>query len=323
MLTLHYQSRFGLARAALYRDGQPYLYAEGLEHDPALSRLGVRSVARLKGRSGQIAFLALADGTEAMADIAAKLTEGAAVEIEIVSEARTDKLARARILAPAEGTLRRLSPVMSLKDRLLTRATAIFGDLPVTDSDEEDALDTAEDAALDPSGPLPGGGYLHIEPTRALIACDVDGGDYPPKAVNERAVADLPRRLRLANLGGLVVVDLIGRRHDAARLSGLLMTAFAGEAASIIPAPIGKFGTLEFVRPWGAAPLTATDPHLRAARRLLGQAAARAESEPGRLLTLRAPQAVIETIRPLLTASHDALSAILRLQAGPVTDIVT
>ncbi len=63
------------------------------------------------------------------------------------------------------------------------------------------------------------------------------------RACNELAASDLPRRLRLANFGGLVVVDLIGKRHDGERLRQLLLATLAGEAAQAIIAPIGKFGT--------------------------------------------------------------------------------
>lgn len=49
---LYYQSRFGIARAALYLNGQPHYYDEGLEIDPSCARVGVRSIARLSGRAG-------------------------------------------------------------------------------------------------------------------------------------------------------------------------------------------------------------------------------------------------------------------------------
>jgi ribonuclease E/ribonuclease G len=63
---------------------------------------------------------------------------------------------------------------------------------------------------LDPDVPLPGGGSMAIEPTRALVAVDVDAGSgRDAAAANLAAAAELPRQLRLRNLGGLVVVDFI------------------------------------------------------------------------------------------------------------------
>ena len=327
VITLHYDSRFGLARGAVCIDGQPHLYVEGHEYNQSLIMVNSRSVARLKSKAGGVAFLLLADGAEAVLDVPqegfAKLVEGTALEVEIIAEPRQEKLARARLIAPVTGEPRRISPVQSLKDRLLTRVKD-WGDI-VESIVDFDALDAAEEAALNPSAPLPEGGYLSIERTRALIACDVDSaggeGNATPKAFtklcNERAVADIGRRLRLSGLAGLVVIDLIGKRHDADRLRQLLQAGFGSEAGKLIIGPIGKFGTLEFVRPWGATPLmdTVRSP-VRAAHLLLRDAVKRAEGEPGRLLTLRAPVGTLDIIRPLLAASHDPLSAIIRLEAA-------
>ncbi|MCR6660281.1 MAG: ribonuclease E/G [Asticcacaulis sp.] len=333
MITLHYESRFGLARGAVCIDGKPHLYAEGYEHNQSLTMVNVRSVARLKSKAGGLAFLSLADGSEAVLDVPqevfAKLVEGTALEIEIIAEARQEKRARARLIGAAQGEPRRITPVQSLKDRLLAKAAA-FGDF-VESIVDFGALDVAEGGALNPSGPLPQGGYLSIERTRALIACDVDsaGGEgvLTPKAFakacNERAVSDIGRRLRLSGLAGLVVIDLIGKRHDADRLRQLLLAGFGPEADRLIVGPVGKFGTLEFVRPWGATPLmdTIRSP-VRAAHLLLREAAKRAESELGRLLTLRAPAATLDIIRPLLSASHDPLSAIIRLEVAAQHEVV-
>ena len=333
VITLHYESHFGLARGAVCIDGLPHLYAEGYEYNQSLTMVNVRSVARLKSKAGGVAFLSLADGAEAVLDVPqeafAKLIEGAAREIEIIAEARQEKLARARFIGSATGEARRVSPVQSLKERLLARAAALGN---VNESIVDfDALDTAEDAALNPSGSLLEGGYLSIERTRALIACDVDsaGGEgiSTPKAFakacNERAVSDIGRRLRLSGLAGLVVIDLIGKRHDADRLRSLLQAGFGDEASKLIIGPIGKFGTLEFARPWGATPLmdTVRSP-VRAAHLLLRDAVKRAEGEPGRLLTLRAPSGTLDIIRPLLAASHDPLSAIIRLEAAAKSEVI-
>lgn len=58
---------------------------------------------------------------------------------------------------------------------------------------------------------LEAGGHMMIEPTRALVAVDVNTGpDTSPAAslkANIAAARDLPRQLRLRGLGGQVVVD--------------------------------------------------------------------------------------------------------------------
>lgn len=67
------------------------------------------------------------------------------------------------------------------------------------------------DALLAPEVPLGGGALMHVEPTRALTAVDVNtGADLSAAAGLRAAVAAaraLPRQLRLRGLGGQVVVD--------------------------------------------------------------------------------------------------------------------
>ncbi|MGZ3298272.1 MAG: ribonuclease E/G, partial [Asticcacaulis sp.] len=127
-------------------------------------------------------------------------------------------------------------------------------------------------------------------------------------------------RLRLSGLAGLVVVDLIGRKHDAERLRAILTSAFAPE--TVIAGPIGKFGTLEFVRPWGACPAVDLPAALQVSDRLLREAARLAAHRPGRSLTLRATPDVLDIIRPLLKGSLDPLSALIRLESGPLAEVI-
>lgn len=81
---------------------------------------------------------------------------------------------------------------------------------------EAQGLAEEVEALLDPRVPLPGGGSLLIEPTRALVAVDVNAGagragDAAKLAleVDLEAAEALARQLRLRNLAGLVVVDFL------------------------------------------------------------------------------------------------------------------
>ena len=60
--------------------------------------------------------------------------------------------------------------------------------------------------------PLSSGGAMFVEPTRALVAVDINtGGDTTPAAglkANLAAAKDLPRQLRLRGLGGQITLDL-------------------------------------------------------------------------------------------------------------------
>jgi Ribonuclease G/E len=81
---------------------------------------------------------------------------------------------------------------------------------------------------------LTGGGSMMIEPTRALVAVDVNTGpDTSPAAglkVNIAAARDLPRQLRLRGLGGQVVVDFAPMpKRDRAVLDQVLRAAFKSE----------------------------------------------------------------------------------------------
>ncbi len=78
-----------------------------------------------------------------------------------------------------------------------------------------------------PVAPLPSGGYLVIEQTEALVAIDVNSGksrdsrDAETNAyrTNQEAVKEIARQLRLRDLGGLVINDLIDmnqRKHQQA-----------------------------------------------------------------------------------------------------------
>ncbi|MGB1234515.1 MAG: ribonuclease E/G [Planktomarina sp.] len=51
-------------------------------------------------------------------------------------------------------------------------------------------------------------GSLFIEPTRALVAVDVNTGTHAPLETNLAAIRDLPRQMRLRGLGGQITVDL-------------------------------------------------------------------------------------------------------------------
>ncbi len=94
----------------------------------------------------------------------------------------------------------------------------------------------AVDALLSPVLPLPGGAHAAVEPTRALLAIDVNTGqDGSPAAALKANIAlarDLPRQLRLRGLGGQVVVDFAPiPKRDRATLDQVLRAAFKNEAA--------------------------------------------------------------------------------------------
>lgn len=107
---------------------------------------------------------------------------------------------------------------------------------------------------------LVGGGHMMIEPTRALVAVDVNTGpDTSPAAslkVNIAAARDLPRQLRLRGLGGQVVVDFAPMsKKDRAILDQVIKAAFKGDGEANL-AGWTTLGLYEMTRKRDRLPLT-------------------------------------------------------------------
>ncbi len=109
------------------------------------------------------------------------------------------------------------------------------------------------DALLTPVVPLPGGGHMAVELTRAFVAVDVNtGADTSPAAAlkaNIGAARDLPRQLRLRGLGGQIIIDFAPMpKKDRAVLEQQLRASFKGEAAETSLAGWTPLGNYELQR---------------------------------------------------------------------------
>ena len=114
-------------------------------------------------------------------------------------------------------------------------------------------VDAMLDGLLSARVSLAGGAHVYIEPTRALVAVDVNtGADTSPAAslkANIAAARDLPRQLRLRGLGGQVVVDFAPMpKKDRATLDQVLRAAFKGESAETSLSGWTTLGLYELVR---------------------------------------------------------------------------
>jgi len=105
---------------------------------------------------------------------------------------------------------------------------------------------------------LRSGGYLVIDETEALIAVDVNTGHHKGKGsqeeaileVNLEAVEEVARQLRLRNIGGLVVLDLIdmkSRKHQK-QVYRALKDALKRDRARTNVLEISELGLLEMSR---------------------------------------------------------------------------
>lgn len=126
--------------------------------------------------------------------------------------------------------------------------------------DDHGVTDLIE-ALLSPHVPLSGGGHMVVEPTRALVAVDVNTGpDTSPAAslkINIAAARDLPRQLRLRGLGGQIVVDFAPMpKKDRAILDQVIRAAFKTEGAETNLAGWTQLGLYELTRKRDRLPLS-------------------------------------------------------------------
>ena len=127
-----------------------------------------------------------------------------------------DEAEHRRVVALVE----RIMPASLPRVKMYTKEFPIF---------EEYGIQAEIDKALRPKVWLKSGGYLVINPTEALVAIDVNTGRYVGKKssgrledtivkTNLEAVKEIVRQIRLRDLGGIIVLDLIDMEEKKNRL---------------------------------------------------------------------------------------------------------
>jgi Ribonuclease G/E len=323
----------GETRGVVTLDGRPERLILRRDDDEPRLALGARLVARVANVEPAIAtaFLDLGGGHEAILPFKPeeRPVRGAAVEIEIRSEPRAGKLAVARLTGAGEGAPRLLAAAPSVGEVL----QLVVRDAELVEGREARAVaDDAEAEALEIIHPLPGGGTLAIEPTRALTAIDVDLGERKgadakrvTRQANLAALAESARLLRLKGLGGLVVLDLVGRGHDGNALLAAARLAFAPDNPGVSIGPVGRFGTMELSIPRRTQPvldqLRRADGGLsdRAiAQRLIRRLEAEAASQPGARLAAACAPDVAKAAAPLAAALAERIGARFTITPDPM-----
>jgi ribonuclease G len=129
------------------------------------------------------------------------------------------------------------------------------GDLPIFDHyDVERQLEEALRRKVN----LKSGGCIIIDETEAMIAVDVNTGRHKGKGsqedaileVNTEAVEEVARQLRLRNVGGLVVIDLIdmkSKKHQN-QVYRAMKAGLKRDRAKTNVLPISSLGLLEMTR---------------------------------------------------------------------------
>jgi Ribonuclease G/E len=321
----------GETRGLVTLDGRPERLLIARDGDIACQALGAEVVGRVRKVERQLAlaFVDLGEGPDGVLNLRPEMplvAEGQALAVEIRAEARAGKGASLRLIGEAEGPPRLLAPAPAVETDLALLAPR---HPIVTGGIARAACDGAEGEALATTFPLPGGGSLAIERTRALVAVDVDvgerlGGDAKraTRAANMAALTAAARLLRLKGEGGLVVIDLAGRGHDGPALLSAARNVFGPDNPGVAFGPISRFGTLELTVPRRsrsladrltdeAGRLTAQTLALRLTRAIEREAAA----SPGARIAARAAPEVAEAAGVHLRALADRFGARLSLAA--------
>ena len=323
----------GETRGVVTLDGRPERLLIIRDDDIACQMLGAEVVGRVRKVERQLAlaFIDLGEGPDGVLNLRPemdRLVEGQAVRVEIRSEVRAGKGASLRLIGEGEGPPRLVTAAASIEDEL---AAASHRAEVVTGGVARATADNAEAEALETVFALPGGGSVSIEPTRALIAIDVDVGDRAGsdskrtmRAANFAAIITAARVLRLKGEGGLVVIDLAGRGHDGPAMLNAARLAFGPDNPGVALGQISRFGTLELTVPRrrrsvaerlldDARQPTAQTLALRLIRRIEREAVA----DPGARLEARAAPEVTEAAQPYLKALTGRFGGRLALIADP------
>jgi hypothetical protein len=311
----------GERRGVVALDGQPERLL--IERDGEADRPRLGEVWR--GRVGKAApgfrglFVELGPGPAALlaAEAGAPPNEGALLELEVTAEARGGKgpLVR-RVLPGAEDRGQDRGPVpgrlragSSLEARLQGFAP---GEAIVTGAAARTAADLAEEAALATTHPLAEGLSLSIEPTRGMVAVDVDlaraaAGKRAVLGANLGALREAARLLRLKGLGGLVVIDLVGKAAEHSELLAAARAAFEPDQPGVVVAGLSRLGVVELARPWRETPVAerlldaAGAPTPRTtAQRLARDLERRGRADPGAQLVGVCSPPVAALLEPLV-----------------------
>jgi ribonuclease G len=145
----------------------------------------------------------------------------------------------------------RIQPRMVKRVKLYTRETPIL---------EAYGVQAEIDKAIKPRVWLKSGGYLVINQTEALVAIDVNTGKFVGRGgtrledtitrTNLEAVDEIVRQIRLRDLGGIIVLDLIDMedRRNRNRVMQALQEALQGDKSPTKVLSFNDFGLVIMTR---------------------------------------------------------------------------
>ena len=156
-----------------------------------------------------------------------------------------------------EEYLRIVEFINRIQPRMVNRVKLYTRDEPILE-----AYNVQEeiDKALKPRVWLRSGGYLVINQTEALVAIDVNTGKFVGKGnarledtitkTNMEAVEEIARQIRLRDLGGIIVLDLIDMedRRNRQKVLGSLQDALSSDKSPTKVLSFNDFGLIIMTR---------------------------------------------------------------------------
>lgn len=166
----------------------------------------------------------------------------------------------AAVMADTEGEIEKLTEGDSPHDLAWRDWTGPADVVTEAGSFETHGVLERIDALQSPLVTLSGGASMYVEPTRALVAVDVNTGRDTSAAAalkaNIAAARDLPRQLRLRGLGGQIVMDLAPMpKKDRRGFELSLKAAFRADSIETVLAGWTPLGSFELQRKRDRLPL--------------------------------------------------------------------
>lgn len=228
-----------LTRAALVEGKK--LVALEVDSAACSPRLGARYVAKVVRALPLLGAVEVSLGKTTAFMKAKNLKAGDVVLAEWIAPPVGDKLAVVKRMAgEASGAPRLLQDGPEAVERL-------GADFPVHEDDFELIdLNSQIDALVERTVPLGTAGSLVFDRTEAAHVVDVNGTG---KDLNQKALVELARQIRLRNLGGVVLVDLAGDKRKLPKgLVEILREAVKKDPCKVEVYGITKLGLLELTR---------------------------------------------------------------------------
>jgi ribonuclease G len=265
----------GEVRVGLVEEGKltEFRIARQHVHSHLALTAGEEYSARIVSRAGpNKALVILGNGVEAILQPAAQFTEGQKLTVEVtrapVPEPGRWKLPLVRAVPETQPLSRRLgdSPEMIFARTMANKADQFICATAATANELRDLVGSAKPIHINPQaiveadfdslvemaviGEFPtDGGMLTIERTRAMTMIDIDGsGDAT--MLNLAAAREIPRLLRLLDIGGQIGIDFLTLPDRKARLA--LDAVLADACQTIGPherTAVNGFGFVQIVRP--------------------------------------------------------------------------